>query len=413
MPLTTAPIPQLMAVAMWAFATFASAAPGGDDAAAVHRRVLTIDSHVDTPTFLLRKGWDIGDRHRPQDDFSQLDLPRMEQGGLDAAFFAVYLDQGPLTPEGYERAHQRGIVKAVAIREAVLKHGDGLELALTVEDARRIVASGRHAIFMSMENAYPVGRDLSLLPAFHALGVRMIGLVHEENNDFADSATDDAGPKWHGLSDAGRELVRRANDLGMVVDGSHASDEALDDIIATSRTPVILSHSGVRALLDHPRNLDDARLERLAASGGVIQIEAYSPYLVATPRDPPEREGAEDALLKELGISSLSQATPGQKRALIAGLRALDQRFGKPRAGIDDFVAQLLYALRRVGPDHVGIGSDFDGGGGVAGLEDVSDYPEITRRLIQAGYDESDIAKIWGGNVLRLVERAQAAGKTR
>jgi len=413
MPLTATPIPRLMAVAMWAFATFASAAPGGGDAAAVHRRVLTIDSHVDTPTFLLRKGWDIGERHRPQDDFSQVDLPRMEEGGLDAAFFAVYLDQGPLTPEGYASAHRRGIMKAVAIREAVVKHGDKLDLALTVEDAHRIVASGRHAIFVSMENAYPLGRDLSLLPAFHALGVRMIGLVHEQNNDFADSATDDAGPKWHGLSDAGRELVRRANDLGIVVDGSHASDEALDDIIATSRTPVILSHSGVRALLDHPRNLDDARLERLAASGGVIQIEAFSPYLVATPRDPPERADAEDALLKELGIASLGEATPGQKRGLVAGLRALDQRFGKPRASIDDFMAQLLYALRRVGPDHVGIGSDFDGGGGVAGLEDVSDYPEITRRLILAGYDESDIAKIWGGNVLRLMERAQAAGKTR
>jgi membrane dipeptidase len=412
MPLRTTPTLGLLAVAMSACAAVASAAPGSDDAAAVHRRVLTVDSHVDTPTFLLRKGWDVGERHRPQDDFSQLDIPRMEAGGLDAAFFAVYLDQGPLTPEGYERAHQRGIMKAVAIREAVLKHGDELGLALTAEDARRIVASGQHAIFMSMENAYPVGRDLALLPAFHALGVRMIGLVHEENNDFADSATDDAGPKWHGLSDAGRELVRRANDLGMVVDASHASDEALDEIIATSRTPVILSHSGVRALLDHPRNIDDARLDRLAASGGVIQIEAYSPYLVATPRDPPERADAEDALVKELGIVSLGDATPGQKRALVAGLRALDARFGKPRASIDDFMAQLLYALRRVGPEHVGIGSDFDGGGGVTGLEDVSDYPEITRRLMLAGYGESDIAKIWGGNVLRLLERAQSARKS-
>jgi membrane dipeptidase len=399
------------ASAMSAFAALASAAAPGGDANAVHERVLTIDTHVDTPTFLLRNGWDIGVGHHPEDDFSQVDIPRMDQGALDAAFFAVYLDQGPLDRAGYEGAHRRAIMKAVAIREAIAKHSDKLGLALTADDAARIAASGRHAIYMSMENAYPVGRDLALLPAFHALGVRMIGLVHEENNDFADSATADA-PRWHGLSEAGRELVRRANDLGMVVDGSHASDAALDDMIATSRTPIVLSHSGVRALLDRPRNLDDARLERLAASGGVIQIEAYSPYLVATPPDPPERAAAEDALVQELGITTLGTATPAQMKALVEGEQALDRRFGKPRATIDDFMAQLLHALKLVGPDHVGIGSDFDGGGGIAGLEDVSDYPEITRRLIQAGYGEGDIAKIWGGNVLRLLRNAEAARKS-
>lgn len=399
----------LLASALSACATLAIAAPADGDAGALHERALTIDTHVDTPTFLLRNGWDIGVRHRPQDDFSQVDLPRMDEGALDAAFFAVYLDQGPLTPEGYERARQRGVMKAVAIREAIARHADRLALALTADDARRIVDSGRHAIYLSMENAYPVGRDLAMLSTFHALGVRMIGPVHEANNDFADSATDDAGPRWHGLSEAGRELVRRANDLGMIVDGSHASDEALDDMIATSRTPIILSHSGVRALLDRKRNLDDARLKRLAASGGVIQIETYSPYLVATPPDPPERAAAEDALVRELGITSLAAATPAQMKALVEGERALDRRFGKPRATIDDFMSQLLHALKLVGPDHVGIGSDFDGGGGVAGLEDVSDYPEITRRLVQSGYGESDIAKIWGGNVLRLLRSAEDA----
>lgn len=397
----------LFASTMSAIGALVNAAPV-TNAHALHDRIVTIDTHVDTPTFLLRDGWDIGVRHRSQDDFSRVDIPRMGEGGLDVAFFAVYLDQGPLTSAGYDRARQRGISKAVAIREAIAKHADKLGLALTADDSLRIVASGRHAIYISMENAYPVGPDLSLLSTFHALGVRMIGLVHEKNNDFADSATDGTGPKWQGLSEAGRELIRRANDLGMIVDGSHASDAALDDMIATSRTPIILSHSGVRALLDHPRNLDDARLKRLAASGGVIQIEAYSPYLIATPPDPPERALAEDALVKELGITTLSDATPAQMRALVEGERALDKRYGKPRATIDDFMSQLLYALKLVGADHVGIGSDFDGGGGIVGLEDVSDYPEITRRLVQSGYSESDIAKIWGGNVLRLLRRAEA-----
>jgi membrane dipeptidase len=260
-------------------------------------------------------------------------------------------------------------------------------------------------VFQSIENAYPLGTDLSLLGTFYELGVRMVGPIHFRNNDFGDSSTDPDGPEWHGLSPLGEGLVREANLLGMIVDGSHASDAVLTQMIQLSETPVILSHSGCKAVWNHPRNVGDELLLMLAASGGVIQINAYSDYMIDVPEDP-AREAEMDALQERFGPR---RSLEGEElAAYTAERRAIEARYPEPRATFDDFMEHLTHALELIGPDHVGIGLDWDGGGGVTGMEDVADVPKITEALIEAGYSERDLQKIWGGNVLRLLSAAEA-----
>jgi membrane dipeptidase len=377
---------------------------------AIHERLIVLDTHLDTPAHLVWNGWSIVDRHRVEDDGSQIDLPRMIAGGLDGGFFAIYTPQGPVTPEGDIAARDAGLLRALAIREMVARYPDRFELALKADDAAAIAARGRRIVFMSIENGYPFESDLTLMSTFYKLGVRVMSPVHFLNNRLGDSSTDPAGKKWHGLSDLGRQFVAEANRLGVVVDVSHASDDVLDQAIELSKTPVLLSHSGCKAVFDHPRNVDDARLRALAAKGGVIQVSAYSDYMVPLQKNP-ER----DAAIAEYQKASRALANPtaAQRKALAAQRRDIDKRFGTPRATFDDFMAHLLHALKVAGVDHVGIGIDFDGGGGVTGLEDATDYPRITEGLLKEGYTEADLQKIWSGNVLRLLRAAEAAAQPR
>jgi membrane dipeptidase len=233
------------------------------DARAIHEKLITLDTHLDTPATLSRPGWDIMDRHSVSESFSQIDHPRMKQGGLDGGFFAVYTSQGPRDEAGYRRARDTALFRAAEIREMTARHSGDFALALRADDASRIAGEGKRIVYMSIENSYPLGKDISLLATFYRLGVRMVGPVHTSNNDFADSSTDPKGPEWRGLSPLGESLVGEANRLGMVLDASHASDDVLDQMIALSKTPVILSHSGSKAVNDHPRNIDDARLSAL------------------------------------------------------------------------------------------------------------------------------------------------------
>jgi len=372
-------------------------------ARALHEQVLTLDTHLDTPANFALDGWDITKQHDPTKDGSQVDLPRMQQGGLDGGFWAIYTPQGPRTVEGERIARDFAFTRAAAIREMVAAHRNQFELALKADDAPRIAARHKHIVFMSIENGYPVEGDLSLLDTFYALGVRLAGPVHFLNNDLADSATDPKGPEWHGLSAKGRAFVAAANRLGIVIDASHASDEVLDQCIALSKTPVLLSHSGAKAVFSHPRNVDDERLKKLAASGGVIQINFLSDYLIATPKIA-EREAALSALFAEARKPGLTLA---QRESLIARKHEIDQRFPIPRASFEDAFQHLLHAINVVGIDHVGIGADFDGGGGVTGFEDARDYPKITARLLAAGYTQADLEKVWSGNVLRVLRAAE------
>ena len=263
----------------------------------LHQRFICLDTHLDTPASLARPGWDVMARHSFATDMTQVDVPRMAAGGLDGGFWAIYTPQGPLTPAGMMAARDAALLRAAEIREMVAAHPATFELAFTAADASRIAAKNKIIVYQSIENSYPLADDVTLLRSFYKLGVRLVGPVHFRNNQFGDSATDK--PQWKGLSPKGKELVALGNDLGMMLDASHASDDVFDQLAELSRSPIICSHSGCRAVFDHPRNLDDARVRKLGAIGGTIQINSYNGYLIAEPPNP-DRARARGALFAKL-----------------------------------------------------------------------------------------------------------------
>jgi len=372
-----------------------------DPAAVLQQRMLTLDSHLDTPASLALPGWSIMDAHTVAQDYTQVDLPRMKQGGLDGGFWAIYTPQGPLDAESTRKARDFALLRAVAIREMVAAHPESFALASKAADAAAIKASGKRVVYLSIENAWPLGDDPTLLRSFHAMGVRIAGFAHFRTNQFADSSTDKA--KWNGLSPLGVQLLAEMNRLGVVPDLSHSSDRTLDDVLRLSKTPIVLTHSGCKAVFDHPRNIDDAHLKALAAACGVIQINSV---YVKGVKQSPERDAAMKAL--EAKYPEDRKLTAAERQAMLAERHAIDAKYPEVRASFDDVMANLLHALTVAGVDHVGIGLDWDGGGGVIGLEDIADLPKITRALLAAGYSEADVAKIWSGNVLRVLAAAEA-----
>jgi len=372
-------------------------------AKALQQRLLTLDSHLDTPANLARPGFDILHRH-DHNALSQVDYPRMLDGALDGGFWAIYTDQGDRSPAAHLAERDHGLMRLIEIREMLAAHPDRFQLALTADDAARIKAAGKRVVYISMENGSPLVADPSLLGFYHKAGLRLLSTVHFANNEFADSATDPKGAEWKGLSPAGKALVHEAVRLGIVIDQSHASDAVFDDLAAMLPVPFILSHSAAKAVFDHPRNLDDARLRQLAAKGGVIQVNAYGGYLLdETPS--PERKQAEEDLEKRLGGWDGMPIEQGV--ALARGMAELDQRLPRRRATLDDFFVHFAHLLDVVGPDHVGIGMDWDGGGGLPGMRDVTDLPKITAWLQRRGLSDAQIANIWSGNVLRVMRQAQ------
>lgn len=377
----------------------------------LHQKLLTLDSHLDTPASLDLPDWSIDEEHGVHSDYTQVDLPRMKKGGLDGGFWAIYTGQGPLTVEGFAKARDFALMRGVSIREMVAADPANFALALEAKDAAPIAATGKRVVYMSIENAYPLGEDIGLLQTFYDMGVRVVGFAHFAHNQFADSSTDPSKkPRFGGLSPLGKQLLKDMNRLGIVPDASHSSDQVLDDLLALSTTPVLLTHSGCKAVYDHPRNIDDDRLKALAAKGGVIQMNAYGAYLKAA-KPNPERQKAMGALFASMRDGGKMTA---EKRAeLLAKRQEIDRLYpDTDRATFDDFMAHMLHALKVVGPDHVGIGADWDGGGGVVGMEDVLDLPRITEALLKAGYSEADVAKIWSGNVLRVLAAAEAGKGT-
>ncbi|MDR7155337.1 membrane dipeptidase [Sphingobium xenophagum] len=377
----------------------------------LHQKLLTLDSHLDTPASLDLPDWSIDEEHGVHSDYTQVDLPRMKKGGLDGGFWAIYTGQGPLTVEGFAKARDFALMRGVSIREMVAADPANFALALEAKDAAPIAAAGKRVVYMSIENAYPLGEDVGLLQTFYDMGVRVVGFAHFAHNQFADSSTDPSKkPRYGGLSPLGKQLLKDMNRLGIVPDASHSSDQVLDDLLALSTTPVLLTHSGCKAVYDHPRNIDDDRLKALAAKGGVIQMNAYGAYLKAA-KPNPERQKAMGALFASMRDGGKMTA---EKRAeLLAKRQEIDRLYPETdRATFDDFMAHMLHALKVVGPDHVGIGADWDGGGGVVGMEDVLDLPRITEALLKADYSEADVQKIWAGNVLRVLAAAEAGKGT-
>ncbi|MCP1470981.1 membrane dipeptidase [Sphingobium sp. OAS761] len=374
----------------------------------LHQKLLTLDTHLDTPASLDLPGWSIEEGHDVHSDYTQVDLPRMKKGGLDGGFWAIYTSQGPLTIEGFRKARDFAILRGLSIRNMVAADPANFQLALEAKDAAPIAATGKRIVYMSIENAYPLGEDVSLLQTFYDMGVRVSGFAHFAHNQFADSSTDPSGkPRYGGLSPLGKELLKEMNRLGVVPDASHSSDQVLDDLLALSTTPVLLTHSGCKAVYDHPRNIDDAHLKALAAKGGVIQMNAYGAYLRAS-KPNPQRQEAMKALFGQMREGA--KLTAEKRAELLAKRQEIDRLYpDTDRPTFDDFMKHMLHALEVVGPDHVGIGADWDGGGGVVGMEDVVDLPKITDALLKAGYSEADVQKIWSGNVLRVLAAAEAA----
>ena len=369
---------------------------------ALHERILTLDSHLDSPMHFGRVGWDITQRHSVATDASQLDLPRMVEGGLDGGFFVIYMPQGELTEQGYAKSFADALRRAAAIQQTVTRHADAFAFATTSAEARAANAAGKRVVFQSMENSYPLGLDLRNLALFHKLGVRMAGPVHNGASQFSDSVSGD--PLHGGLSPLGRKWVAEMNRLGMIIDGSHASDLAFDQMLALSKAPIVLSHSGSKTVFDHRRNLDDSRLKALAAKGGVLQVNSLflKPITFA-----PALGDVMDA------YDYVEDLAPDAQARLAAERHRLTTEFPPSAATFDDFMASLLHAIRVMGVDHVGIGADWDGGGGVAGMRDITALPQITAGLRKAGYSEVDIEKIWSGNLLRVLDRVQAVAVSR
>lgn len=376
-------------------------------AAAVHERVLTLDSHIDIPLNFATRAVDPG----VAGDF-QVDLPKMRAGGLDAGFFVVYVGQTARTPENEAQARADAMTKFEAIhRMAGELYPDEIEIAHSAADVPRIAAAGKLVAAIGIENGYAVGRDLSLLETYHRLGARYMTLAHGGHNDVADSATPrealgDAESEHGGVSPFGAEVIAEMNRLGMLVDVSHVSRAAMLDAVRLSEAPVIASHSSMHALMPHPRNLDDEQLLALAGSGGVVQTVALGAFL------------SETAALRAAEYRNIRGAfgmIPGQQpeelgaepyEDYVGRMEALDERW--PDATVADFVDHVDYAVNLIGIDHVGISSDFDGGGGVAGWSDASETLNVTVELVRRGYSEEEIARLWGGNLLRVWGEAEA-----
>lgn len=373
-----------------------------DRARALQARLLTLDGHLDTPANFERADFDITVDHSGN-ALSQVDLPRMEAGRLDGGFFTIYTGQGDRSPASQLADRDAGLARLMAIHTTVAAHGGQMAIARTPAEARAIKAAGKRVVLISMENASPLEKDPSLLSFYHRQGLTLLGITHTKNNGFGDSSTDT--PEWNGLSPAGRALVEEATRRGIVIDQSHASDGVFDDLVQMLPVPFILSHSSAKDVHNHPRNLDDNRLRQLAAKGGVVHVNAYGGYLIDTGASA-ERKAAESALEERLGGWHGMTIASGVE--LARGYAALDAQYPVRKATEDDFFAHLEHILAVVGPEHVGIGMDWDGGGGVEGLADVSPLPRITAWLLRKGYSEEQIAGIWGGNLLRVMEQVQA-----
>ncbi|HEX7081305.1 MAG TPA: dipeptidase [Gammaproteobacteria bacterium] len=389
----------------------AAPAPSATPAASpFHERLLTLDTHVDIPLDFATPAVD------PLYGDLQVNLEKMLRGGLDAAFFIVYVGQTARTPENYAAAQRDALTKFDAIRRMAIElYPDRIGLAYTPDDVEALIAEGRLAAAIGIENGYVIGRDLALLDRYYELGARYMTLVHNGHNDIADSAMPraelgDAESEHDGVSEFGEQVIARMNELGMMVDISHASKATALDAIRLSRAPVIASHSGIRAMGDHPRNLDDETLLALRDNGGVVQIVAFDAYVKVQP----EAAAAESELRERYGVSTpadLDALPEAERNEFLRGIRDIQQQW--PPADVEDFVDHIDYAVDLIGIDHVGIASDFGGGGGIIGWTDASETPNVTAELQRRGYTDEEIQKIWSGNFLRVwreVERVAAGG---
>jgi membrane dipeptidase len=368
----------------------------------LHFSSIIIDTHDDTTQRLLTPGFDIGVRHTD----GSVDIPRMREGGLGAIFFSIWISGTVTGPEAVKRA----LDQIDAVRQMVRTHAKDLALCTTAAEIRRAHADGKIAVLMGVEGGHMIDSDLSVLRSYADLGVRYLTLTHSVNDEWADSSTDK--PAHNGLTDFGKDVVREMNRQGMMVDISHVADKTFYDALAISKAPMIASHSSCRALCDHPRDMTDDMIKALAAKGGVIHINYYIGFLSQEYRDAmksnPELDKQMQAEIeRRCGKNEDCQLREGDnlvREAVAAGKL--------PRVSWETIIQHIDHAVKLVGADHVGLGSDFDGANMPYGMEDVSMIPKITDALLKKGYSEADIRKILGENTLRVMEQVEATAKS-
>lgn len=395
-------------------------------ARSIHERVISLDTHSD---FSPRNF--TPERNYSQRLETQLNLPKMFEGGLDAVFFSVYVSQTresqnpeAFRPAGYERAYKAAIDKFDAIHWLTGEVApDKIELALTSAEVRRIKAKGKKIALIGVENGYPIGEEIKRVKEFYDRGARYMSLAHNGHNQLSDSHVGERdGWKWQGLSPLGRQVIAEMNRVGLMVDVSHPSKASMLQSVALSKAPIIASHSAIRALCDVSRNMDDEQLQALKKSGGVVQVVAYSSFIKTPKPDSIERKAALAVLEPTttgqgagagVGAQNVLARLDSQQRSNYEQrIAEIDKKFpGDPPATVKDFVDHIDYAVRLIGLDHVGIASDFDGGGGVKGWNDASETFNVTLELVRRGYTEEQIGKLWGGNLLRVMDEVQRVAR--
>lgn len=408
-----------------------SAQTPSDDAALlakarkIHREVITLDTHHDINTSNFTDAVNY-----TQDLSTQVNIPKMRKGGLDVSWLIVYTGQGPLTEEGYAAAYKNALDKFDAIHRLTEKIAPkDIELALTSNDVRRITKNGKLVAMIGVENAYPVGTDLTRIKDFAARGARYMSLAHNGHSQFADSNTGEADGKWayNGLSELGKQAVHEINKWGIMLDISHPSKQANIQAIKLSRAPVIASHSGARAVSDHSRNLDDELLELIKQNGGVVQAvalrafvnrkkgEARSARAAEIGRELAAKEGF--TMLPRADVLKLPEAERAAYGQKLTEFRTrnnpiIQERLKDlPDVNVKDFVDHIDYLVKKMGIDHVGIASDFDGGGGVEGWDNAAETFNVTLELVRRGYSKKQVQKLWSGNLLRVLDEVQKVAK--
>lgn len=394
-----------------------------EKAQAIHDRVLVLDTHVDISVTNFT-----ADKNYTEDLGNQVNLPTMEAGGLDVAWFIVYTGQGALTPEGYDKAYENAISKFDAIHRLTKEIApERIGLAVSSAEAKELHASGKKIAMIGVENAYPLGTDISRVKEFYDRGARYMSLSHNGHSQFCDSNTGEKDSLWvdKGVSDLGKLVIKEMNKWGIMIDVSHPSKQSIKDMITLSKAPIIASHSSARALCNHSRNLDDEQLEWMKSNGGVVQTVAFSSY-VSTEKHSAHAAALSEkvtALAKERGLEMKSwdeirklEAT--ERDRYMKTYRAMSEEAASMMSDEDpkpvdvaDYVDHIDYLVKKMGLDHVGISSDFDGGGGIYGWNDASETLNVTAELVKRGYTEVQIAQLWSGNLLRVLDDVAAIAK--
>jgi membrane dipeptidase len=379
-------------------------------ARAIHEHVLALDSHVDVMVPGVPSEYGPGQHDRA-------DLDKLQRGGIGAVAFAIAVGPGPRDPQGIAAARAEADAKLAVIEHFVKDNSAHVALALSAEDVRKIHGQGKIAVIESFLNARSLGRSLDGIDDFYRAGVRLFGFVHAGNNDFADSSRPLGEPaqEFHGLSPLGKQTVAKLNELGVIIDVSQLTPDGVLQVLQLSKAPVVASHSAVRALVDNTRNLSDRELDAIKVNGGVVQVTAFNTYLVPPPTDYHEKLRAlraqyglaPDFPAGPTGLIQGSETLPADRHlAFMLGLAAL-----YPKASVKDYVDHIDYIVRRIGIDHVGIGTDFNHGAGIVDFDDESQAPNVTRELVRRGYDRAQIAKIWGGNFLHVFSQVEVVSR--